>query len=79
LGKELRALRNFSIGHFNDRGELEANSPVVQALTELDGALTDLGSMNNTVGEDDSKPLMSKEEARQAVQGKLLAVSSIVR
>ena len=69
LGKELRALRNFSIGHLNDHGHLEAGSPVMQALSELDGALTDMGTVHDTVDDERSKALLTREEAKHAVQG----------
>lgn len=69
LGKELQALRNFSIGHLNDRGHLDGNSPVLQALSDLDGALTDMGTVHDAVGNERFKPLLTKEEAKQAIQG----------
>lgn len=77
LGKELRALRNFSIGHFNDRGELGADSPVVHALTELDGALTDMGTMHDTMRDEDPKSFLSKDQAKQAIQGEAPALSPV--
>lgn len=69
LGQELQALRNFSIGHLHDHGHLEADSPVMQALTELDGALTDMGTMHDPQYEERLKALLPREEARKAVQG----------
>ena len=78
FGKELRALRNFSIGHFNNRG-LDSDSPVAQALTELDGALTDLGTVHEDPSEENSKALLTRDEARKAVQGECYTPPSRLR
>ena len=68
LGKELRALRNFSVGHFNNRGGFGSDSPLAQALTELDGALTDLGTVHEDPGDEILKPLLTRDEARKGLE-----------
>lgn len=78
IGKELRELRNFSVGHLNDRGDLQADSPVVQALTELDGALTDLGTMHDAIDGEEPKALLSREEARQSVAGEFAQLAVVM-
>jgi hypothetical protein len=72
LGKELHALRNFSIGHLSDRGELGTDSPVAQALGELDEALADMVSQKGVAGDGSSTYLLSKAEAKVAVEREFL-------
>lgn len=70
LAQEVRYAKNFSINQLGDQGQLAENSPLSEAMVALDVAVTDLGGLSNIISNDDSAALLTKDEAREAVQGR---------
>ena len=70
LAREVRSAKTFSINHLSDHGHLADNSPLSQAITALDGAVTDLGGLANIVSNEDSTAILTKNQAREALEGR---------
>lgn len=70
LAQEISNARTFSINHLSDQGHLADDSPLSQAITALEGAVTDLGGLANIIGNEDSAAILTKDEAREAVKGR---------
>lgn len=70
LAQEVRYAKNFSINQLGEQNQLADNLPLSEAMVALDGAVTDLGGLAHIIGNDDSAALLTKDEAREAVQGR---------
>jgi hypothetical protein len=76
LGKELREAKDYSVDHLRVKGELSGDSPVSQAMEALDGAMSDLGLFYEIISDEDPKAVLTKEEAKTAVQTALETMKS---